>query len=53
MRNNLWELNSAMVNGGMNMTLVALWDGKGGDAAGGTEHMVQEANDRGAKGSGH
>lgn len=49
MRNNLWELNSAMVNGGMNMTLIALWDGKGGDGPGGTEHMVQVAKEKGAK----
>ncbi|MEP7111562.1 MAG: tetratricopeptide repeat-containing protein, partial [Ferruginibacter sp.] len=48
-RNNLWELNSALVNGGMNMTLIALWDGKGGDGPGGTEDMVKQANDRGAK----
>ena len=48
-RNNLWELNSALVNGGMNMTLIALWDGKGGDGQGGTEHMVKEAKSRGAK----
>ncbi len=48
-RNNLWELNSALVNGGTHMTLFALWDGKGGDGAGGTEHMVKEARSRGAK----
>ena len=48
-RNNLWELNSALVNGGMHMTLIALWDGKGGDAPGGTEHMVNEAKARGAR----
>lgn len=48
-RNNLWELNSALVNGGINMTLIALWDGKGGDGPGGTAHMVQEAKKRGAK----
>ncbi len=47
-RNNLWELNSALVNGGMHMTLIALWDGKGGDGAGGTEHMVKEAGAKGA-----
>jgi Tetratricopeptide Repeats-Sensor len=48
-RNNLWELNCALENGGMNLTLIALWDGKGGDGPGGTEHMVKEANQRGAK----
>jgi hypothetical protein len=48
-RNNLWELSSAMVNGGSNMTLLALWDGKGGDGEGGTEDMVNIAKSRGAK----
>lgn len=48
-RNNLWELNNGLVNGGMHMTLIALWDGKGGDGAGGTEHMVKEAKEKGAK----
>lgn len=48
-RNNLWMLNSALVCGGIQMTLIALWDGKGGDGAGGTEHMVKEAKARGAK----
>ena len=48
-RNNLWLLNSALINGGMYMTLIALWDGKGGDGPGGTQHMVKEAEARGAK----
>ncbi len=48
-RNNLWELHSALVNGGMKMSLIALWDGQGGDGAGGTEHLVKQANERGAK----
>lgn len=48
MRNNLWELNSTLVNGGMNMSMIALWDGKGGDGPGGTEHMVKEARNRNA-----
>ncbi|MEP7107267.1 MAG: hypothetical protein ABI760_04780 [Ferruginibacter sp.] len=42
-------MNSSLVNGGINMSLIALWDGKGGDGAGGTEHMVKEAKERGAK----
>src|SRR6185312_15739458 len=46
-RNNLWELTSALTNGGMHLTLIALWDGKGGDGPGGTEHMVKEAKARG------
>jgi hypothetical protein len=48
-RNNLWMLNSALVCSGINMTMIALWDGKGGDGAGGTEHMVKQAKVRGAK----
>lgn len=48
-RNNLWELNSALINGGINMTFVALWDGKGGDGPGGTSDMVKEARAKGAK----
>ena len=48
-RNNLWMLNSALVCGGINMTMIAVWDGQGGDGAGGTEHMVQAAKSRGAK----
>ena len=48
-RNNLWMLNKALECGGIQMTLIALWDGKGGDGAGGTEHMVKEAKERGSK----
>jgi len=48
-RNNLWELHAALSNGGLHMTLLALWDGKGGDDMGGTEHMVNEAILKGAK----
>ena len=48
-RNNLWMLNSALVCGGINMTMIAVWDGQGGDGEGGTEHMVQAAKSRGAK----
>lgn len=46
---NLWMLNKALINGGENMTLLALWDGEGGDGEGGTEHMVQIAKQAGAK----
>lgn len=31
------------------MSLIALWDGKGGDGTGGTEHMVQIAKEQGAR----
>jgi hypothetical protein len=48
-RNNLWELSASLAEGGINMTLVALWDGKGGDGPGGTADMVKQAKARGAK----
>ena len=48
-RANMWMLHSALKNRGENMTLVALWDGKTGDGAGGTEHMIKGAKEQGAK----
>ena len=48
-RNNLWELNNALVHGGANTTLIYLWDGQDGDGPGGTKHMVDEAKAKGAK----
>ncbi|MEO8860620.1 MAG: tetratricopeptide repeat-containing protein [Ginsengibacter sp.] len=48
-RNNLWELNYSLINGGMNMTLLALWDGKAADGPGGTEDMVNLAKKNGSK----
>lgn len=48
-RNNLWILYSGLVNGADQTTLFALWDGKGGDGPGGTDHMLKEAKSRGAK----
>jgi hypothetical protein len=43
---NLWMLDDALKDGGENMTLLALWDGKGGDGSGGTEHMVKIAKEQ-------
>jgi hypothetical protein len=40
---NTWMLNTALKDGGENMALIALWDGKAGDGGGGTEHMVKIA----------
>ena len=40
---NLWMLIEGLNNGGRNMTLLALWNGKDGDDTGGTEHMVKKA----------
>jgi hypothetical protein len=49
-RNNLWNLHNALAAaGGENVTLIALWNGAPGDGAGGTDDMVQIAQERGAK----
>lgn len=47
-RNNQWLINSALTCGPHNMSLITLWDGKGGDGPGGTEHMVKAAEKLGA-----
>jgi hypothetical protein len=41
-RANLWMIEEA-VRFAPRRTLLALWDGKGGDGPGGTEHLVREA----------
>lgn len=46
---NMWMLENGLKNGGSNMTLLALWDGKGGDGSGGTEHMIKKAREQGAE----
>jgi hypothetical protein len=48
-RTNLWMLHNAIALGGTNVTLIALWDGQGGDGPGGTEDMFENAKQRGAK----
>ncbi|AYL98115.1 tetratricopeptide repeat-containing protein [Mucilaginibacter celer] len=48
-RNNQWLLQSALANGGQQLTLLLLWDGGGGDGPGGTEHMARAAEKRSAK----
>jgi hypothetical protein len=48
-RNNLWMLYNALARGHERLTLIALWDGKSGDAPGGTEHMIETAKSHGAK----
>jgi hypothetical protein len=35
-------LHNAIALAGRNITLIALWNGQGGDGPGGTENMVQE-----------
>ena len=46
---NLWMLDRALKVEGKNMTLIALWDGQGGDGNGGTEHMISVAKSKDAK----
>jgi hypothetical protein len=48
-RNNLWMLQNALVGGGLNVTLVALWNGQSGDGPGGTRHLVAETRKQGGK----
>lgn len=47
LRANLWILETALAVDAGAHTLIALWDGKGGDGPGGTEAMVQAATERG------
>ena len=48
-RNNMWLLYTALSLGSRNLTLIAVWDGKGEDGPGGTRHMIQEIKARGAE----
>jgi tetratricopeptide (TPR) repeat protein len=41
-RANLWLLYSALARGVASVHFICLWDGQGGDAAGGTQHMVEQ-----------
>ena len=41
-RCNRWLLDTALACGGEHVWLLCLWDGRGGDGAGGTAHMVAE-----------
>lgn len=40
-RNNLWQLYSALSLDLDNLHLITLWDGKGKDGPGGTQHMIE------------
>jgi hypothetical protein len=46
-RANMWMLHSAMAISNNNLILIALWNSETGDGAGGTEDMVQRAQDLG------
>ena len=48
-RNNLWMLHNALVEGGAQVTVIALWNGEEGDGPGGTADLVAKAQQRGAK----
>jgi tetratricopeptide (TPR) repeat protein len=54
-RNNLWMLFNALDEGcdpksaDPNITLIALWDGEGGDGPGGTGHLVEKVKDLGSQ----
>lgn len=45
-RCNRWLLHSALVLGRDRLRFICLWDGSGGDGAGGTAHMVDEVSQR-------
>jgi len=40
-RNNLWQLYTALARGADRVRFVGLWDGEGGAGRGGTQHMVE------------
>lgn len=42
-RTNLWQLYSALAWGPEKVRFVCLWNRKGGDGPGGTQHMVEMA----------
>jgi tetratricopeptide (TPR) repeat protein len=48
-RSNRWILHTALSRSDADITLIVLWDGKGGDGPGGTEDMVRLAKSRGVK----
>ncbi len=48
-RNNRWILHTALSRADADVTLVVLWDGKGGDGPGGTRDMLELAQARGVR----
>ena len=46
-RTNVWLLEEAFASKARNLSLVALWDGKGADGAGGTKDLVELARKHG------
>lgn len=41
-----WLLDTALAHGADKLRFIALWDGGGGDGAGGTQHMVEQVRRR-------
>lgn len=48
-RNNRWILHTALSRADADVTLIVLWDGKGGDGPGGTQDMLELAQARGVR----
>ena len=48
-RNNLWTLHQALAKEEADATLIALWNGEGGDGPGGTRDMIELARKRGMR----
>jgi hypothetical protein len=48
-RNNRWILHSATSRADTDVSLIVLWDGKGGDGPGGTQDMVELGGKRGVR----
>jgi len=44
-----WMIENALWHGPQNTTLLALWDGVGGEGPGGSKHMVDSLRGRGAR----
>jgi hypothetical protein len=48
-RNNLWMLESAARFGTEKIDFICLWNGRGGDGPGGTQHLMEEVRRRGGR----
>ncbi len=48
-RNNQWMIQSALAHARKELVILALWDGQTGDGPGGTEDMVNSAQQHGAR----
>ena len=48
-RNNSWLLHTALSRAETDVTLIVLWDGRGGDGPGGTHDMLRLAESRGVR----